>query len=42
MKKIFIILAVAMMVFTLSACETMKGLGKDVENAGEWVQDKAS
>jgi len=31
----------AMMVFTLSACETMKGLGKDVEDAGEWVQKKA-
>jgi predicted small secreted protein len=30
------------MVFTLSACETMKGLGKDVEDAGEWVQEKAS
>ena len=41
MKKILIILAMAMMVFTLSACETMKGLGKDVEGAGEWVQEKA-
>ena len=42
MKKILIVLAVATMVFTLSACETMKGLGKDVEDAGEWVQDKAN
>lgn len=42
MKKIWIILAVGTMVFTLSACETMKGLGKDVEGAGEWVQEKAS
>lgn len=42
MKKLLIILAMGMMVFTLSACETMKGLGKDVEDAGEWVQDKAS
>jgi len=41
MKKILIVLAVGMMVFTLSACETMKGLGKDVEDAGEWVQEKA-
>jgi predicted small secreted protein len=31
-----------MMVLTLIACETMKGLGKDVEDAGEWVQKKAS
>ena len=30
-----------MMVCTMSACETMKGLGKDVEDAGEWVQEKA-
>jgi len=41
MKKILIVLAMGMMVFTLSACETMKGLGKDVEDAGEWVQEKA-
>jgi predicted small secreted protein len=42
MKKILIALAVGMMVLTLTACETMKGLGKDVEDAGEWVQKKAS
>ena len=41
MKKILIILVMGIMVFTLSACETMKGLGKDVEDAGEWVQEKA-
>lgn len=38
MKKI---LALGMMVCKLSACETMKGLSKDVEDAGEWVQEKA-
>jgi entericidin B len=42
MKKILIALAIGVMVFTLTACETMKGLGKDVEDAGEWVQEKAS
>jgi entericidin B len=42
MKKLLVILALGMMVFALSACETMKGLGKDVEDAGEWVQEKAS
>ena len=42
MKKIWIVLAAGMMIFTLSACETMKGLGKDVETAGEWVQEKAN
>ena len=41
MKKVLIVLAMCMMVLTLSACETMKGLGKDVEEAGEWVQEKA-
>ena len=42
MKKILIALAIGLMVFTLAACETMKGFGKDVEDAGEWVQKKAS
>lgn len=41
MKKIWLVLTIGMMVITLSACETMKGLGKDVEDAGEWVQEKA-
>jgi predicted small secreted protein len=41
MKKMLMALTMAMMVFTLTACETMKGLGKDVEDAGEWVQEKA-
>ncbi len=41
MKKVLIILTLGMLVCTLSACETMKGLGKDVEDAGEWVQEKA-
>lgn len=41
MKKLLIVLAMSLMVCSLSACETMKGLGKDVEEAGEWVQDKA-
>ena len=41
MKKILVILVLGIMVWTMSACETMKGLGKDVEDAGEWVQEKA-
>ena len=41
MKRICMVLAIGLIVFTLSACETMKGLGKDVEDAGEWVQEKA-
>jgi predicted small secreted protein len=42
MKNIWLVLAIGLMVFSLSACETMKGLGKDVEDAGEWVQEKAN
>ena len=41
MKKILVILTLGMMICTMSACKTMKGLGKDVEDAGEWVQEKA-
>ena len=25
----------------LSACNTTKGFGEDVEDSGEWIQDKA-
>lgn len=42
MKKLCILLVLATMALGLSACETMKGLGKDVEKGGEWVQEKAS
>lgn len=41
MKTFLVVLTVILMVLSLSACETMKGLGKDVESAGEWVQKKA-
>lgn len=42
MKRLLIILLLVTMTCSLSACETMKGLGKDVESAGEWVQKKAN
>lgn len=41
MKTFLVVLTVILMVLSLSACETMKGLGKNVESAGEWVQKKA-
>ena len=41
MNKILIALIMGTIIFSLSACETMKGFGKDVEGAGEWVQEKA-
>lgn len=39
MKKIFAILLVTMLASSLSACNTVKGFGKDVERGGEKVQD---
>jgi predicted small secreted protein len=41
MKNILIGLLLTAMALTLSACETMKGLGQDMENAGEWIGDRA-
>lgn len=40
MKKITILLLIAAL-FVMTGCETFHGLGKDVEKAGEWVQEKA-
>ena len=39
MKKIAMILVVAGM---LAACNTMEGLGKDIKQAGESIQQKAA
>ncbi|WKB50927.1 entericidin A/B family lipoprotein [Eleftheria terrae] len=43
MKTRFLTLLSALMaaMFTLSACNTMQGVGKDVERGGEKLQDKA-
>ena len=38
MKMMLIMIAT---VFTLVACNTMQGLGKDVEKTGENIQEKA-
>lgn len=39
MKKIISILSILMFGLSLSACNTMKGFGRDVERGGEKVQD---
>ncbi|MEO0613597.1 MAG: entericidin A/B family lipoprotein [Pseudomonadota bacterium] len=36
MRSIIVFLA---LVFALSACETVKGVGRDIENAGEALDD---
>jgi predicted small secreted protein len=38
MRTIALVLA---FVFGLAACNTMAGLGKDIERTGEKIQDKA-
>ncbi len=40
MKRILALLLIASVLF-ISGCETFHGLGKDIENAGEWLQQKA-
>jgi predicted small secreted protein len=39
MKTLFILLAIT---FTLSACNTMQGLGKDIEKGGAAIQKSAN
>ena len=41
MKPFVTLLMIATLLFLLGGCETMKGLGRDMEDAGEWVQKKA-
>ena len=41
MRKLFTLLCLVMFVTTLAACNTMKGAGEDIEDAGEAIQDGA-
>lgn len=41
MKKIASLFSILFFVFGLTACNTMKGVGKDVERGGEKVQSAA-
>ena len=40
-RKIALLLLVAAFAFSTSACNTMNGLGKDTEKAGEKIQKEA-
>lgn len=42
MKKFFVVLLTVGFVTALTGCETMKGLGKDIQKAGEAIEDTAS
>jgi predicted small secreted protein len=41
MKRLAIFLIVTLSVLTLSACNTMHGLGQDIEKAGEAISGAA-
>jgi predicted small secreted protein len=40
-RKIAMLMLVATFAFSTVACNTMKGLGKDTEKAGEKIQEEA-
>lgn len=42
MKKLIAVLSVLFFTAGLTACNTFKGVGKDVERGGEKVQDAAT
>jgi len=42
MKKLSVVLFLTSMMFALTACNTMSGVGKDVQKAGEKVEEAAN
>lgn len=40
-KKILLMIALVVLTFSLFGCETFKGLGRDIQSAGEAVEDTA-
>jgi len=40
--KLLTVMCLAVLGLGLSACETIEGAGRDIENAGESVQDAAN
>lgn len=42
MKKVIVILFLAAMIVVANGCETVKGVGKDVEKAGSAIKKSAS
>ena len=38
--KTFMTLLLICSLLVLSGCETVRGFGKDVQKAGQWMQDK--
>ena len=42
MTKLSVLFLAVLMTIGLSGCETMEGLGRDLEKLGEKIEDKAS
>lgn len=42
MKKLFAMFGIAVLAVGLSACNTFRGMGEDIESGGEKVQGAAS
>jgi predicted small secreted protein len=40
MRREFILLL--LLTFLLCGCETFKGVGRDMQKAGDWIEDTAS
>ena len=40
-KRLSLVLAAAMALLSLSACNTVQGVGRDIEKAGESIQGAA-
>ncbi len=41
MKKLLVVVSTLMFTMSISACNTIKGMGKDVERGGEKMQQKS-
>lgn len=42
MKKLFVLLLALASLTSLTACNTVKGIGKDIEKGGEAIQKSAN
>ncbi len=42
MKRLAVYALMLSLLLTLTACQTVRGFGKDVQKAGSWMERKAS
>jgi len=41
MKRLIFVVVAAMAALALSGCNTVRGVGQDIERGGEWIQRSA-